>query len=345
MLGTDAQSYGSRRDVLLLEFLGCHLRVGRGVGMNHQALHIGNVGQEREDLQGINKFPGLLLAALDLKGEDAAAAIGEVLLVEGMVRMCRQAGMVHLSHLRMICQELDHLQGILHMTLHAQAQRFHTLQQNKGIEGRNGSTGITQNHGTNTGNEGCRPCHVGKHGTMIRGIGLSQCGIFVGVCLPVKLTSVNDDTTQAAAVSTQELSSRMYHDVCSMLQRTNQEGRAERVIHDKHNVMLVGYGSYGLQIGHVAVGIAERLGIYYFCVGLNGCFQCGEVIHVDDGVRDALRVQRVSNQAKRTAVEVVGCHDVVACLHNVLQGVSHSSGTTGDGQASHATLKGSHAVF
>ena len=110
--------------------------------------------------------------------------------------------MVHLGYLGMVSQELHHLQGILHMTFHAQAQRLYTLQQDKCIKGRDGGTGITQNHGTNTGNEGSRPCHVGKHGTMIRGVGLGQCGILVGICLPVKLTSVNDDTTQAAAVST-----------------------------------------------------------------------------------------------------------------------------------------------
>ena len=87
MLGTDAQSYGSRRDVLLLEFLRRHLRVGRGVGMNHQALHVSYVGQQREDLKGINETPGFFLTALDLEGEDAATAIGEVLLIEGMVWM------------------------------------------------------------------------------------------------------------------------------------------------------------------------------------------------------------------------------------------------------------------
>ena len=85
MLCAYAQAYRGGRDVLLLQFLGRHLRVGRGVGMDDEALHIGHVGQQGEDLQGIYEGPRLLLAALDLEGEDAAGTVGEVALVEGVV--------------------------------------------------------------------------------------------------------------------------------------------------------------------------------------------------------------------------------------------------------------------
>ena len=56
MLRSNAQTHGSWRDVLFGQFLRRELRVGGGVGMNHQALHIGHVGQQREDLQGIDEL-------------------------------------------------------------------------------------------------------------------------------------------------------------------------------------------------------------------------------------------------------------------------------------------------
>ena len=102
--------------------------------MDHQTLHVGHIRQQREDLQGIDKFPGLFLTALHFEGEDGTATIGEVLLVELVVVMTLQSGMMHSSHLRMLSEEINHLQGILHMTLHTQTQGLYTLQKDEGVE-------------------------------------------------------------------------------------------------------------------------------------------------------------------------------------------------------------------
>ena len=58
--------------------------------MDNQALHICHICQEREDLQMVDECVCLFLASLDIEGEDAAAAVGEVLLVQCMIRMFRQ---------------------------------------------------------------------------------------------------------------------------------------------------------------------------------------------------------------------------------------------------------------
>ena len=87
VLGADAQTNGRGRDVLLCQLLRTHLRVGGGVGVDDEALHVGNVGKEREDLKRVDKLPCCLLASFYLEGEDASAAVGEIFLVEGMVGM------------------------------------------------------------------------------------------------------------------------------------------------------------------------------------------------------------------------------------------------------------------
>ena len=82
--------------------------------------------------------------------------------------------------------------------------------------------------------------------------------------------------------------------------------------------MLVGYGSHAFNIEHIAVGVAEGLGIYDFCVGLDSSFESLEVVHVQNGIGNALRGQRMGNQVVGTAIEVVGSHDMVAILHDIL---------------------------
>ena len=131
MLRTDGQPDGGWRDVLLGQFLRAHLRVGGGIGVDDEALHVGHIRQQREDLQRIDEAPSLFLSAFDLEGENAAAAIGEVAVVEGMVGVVGQARMVDLGHLRVILEEIDYLQRILYVALNTQAERLYTLQEEK----------------------------------------------------------------------------------------------------------------------------------------------------------------------------------------------------------------------
>ena len=78
MLCTDGKPDGGRRDVLLGQLLWAHLRVGGGIGVDDEALHVGNICQQREDLQRINEVPCLVYSTFNLESEDAATTIWEV---------------------------------------------------------------------------------------------------------------------------------------------------------------------------------------------------------------------------------------------------------------------------
>ena len=65
MLGADGQADGVGHDALIQQLLGSQLGVGGGCGMNHQGLHIGNIGKQREDFQIVDELVRLLLAALN----------------------------------------------------------------------------------------------------------------------------------------------------------------------------------------------------------------------------------------------------------------------------------------
>ena len=137
----------------------------------------------------------------------------------------------------------------------------------------------------------------------------------------------------------------MNHDISAMLQRTNEVRCAEGVVDDEGDTVLVSYSCYAFEVEDVGVGIAEGLGIYYFRVGLDGSFEGFEVVDINNCIGDALRSQCVGNEVVRATIEVVGSHDVVAILHDVLQGVGDSGSTRGHSQSSHTTLEGSDAIL
>ena len=101
-------------------------------------------------------------------------------------------------------------------------------------------------------------------------------------------------------MTTEELRSRVYHDVGTVLQRTDEIRCAEGVVDDKGDAVLVSYGGYAFEVEHVAVGVTESLGIYYFCIGLDSSFEGLEIVHIDNSITNTLRSQRVGNEVVRT---------------------------------------------
>ena len=79
ILRSDGQADGVGFDALIQKFLIRQLAVGRGVGMNHQRFHVRHIGQQGEDGQIVNELLRGIAVTLDLEGEDAAAAVREIL--------------------------------------------------------------------------------------------------------------------------------------------------------------------------------------------------------------------------------------------------------------------------
>ena len=106
------------------------------------------------------------------------------------------------------------------------------------MEGRNSSSGVTKQYGTDIGYEGCRTCRLCKRYAMVAGVGLGDPGILAG-CLPVEAAAVNDHTADSCSMSADKLGSRMYYDVCTILNGTNQERSCKGGIHYQGNIMLM----------------------------------------------------------------------------------------------------------
>ena len=221
VLHADGEADGRGRNVLLRKLRGAELGVRGRAGMDDQALDVGHVGQQREDLEPVDEAPGILLRSLDLKREDGSGPVGEIALIERVVGMVGKCGMVDFRHLGMLGKVFDDLERILRVALDAQRQRLDSLQEDPRVERADGRSGVAQDDGTDARHEGGGAGHVGEDGAVIARIRFGERGIFVGVGFPVELAAVHDHAAEGAAVAADELGRGVDHDVGSVLKRPN----------------------------------------------------------------------------------------------------------------------------
>ena len=91
-------------------------------------------------------------------------------------------------------------------------------------------------------------------------------------CSPVKFSAVNDDTADSCSMSTNEFGCGMNHDICAVLDWTDQIWCAERIVDDKWNFMFVCNLCECFDIHYFRVWIAECLNVNCFCVVLDSAF-------------------------------------------------------------------------
>ena len=137
----------------------------------------------------------------------------------------------------------------------------------------------------------------------------------------------------------------MDNDVGTMLDRADQVGRAEGVVDDKRNAVLVGDSGNGVNVGDVGVGVAKRFNIDSAGVVLNGSLDLGQIMGVDKGRLHTERGQRVGQQVGGAAVDGFLRHNVPAVLGQCLKGVVDGSGAGGNGQRGNAALQSRDALF
>ena len=102
VLQTNGQAHGVGVNALIALLGLVQLGMGGAGGMDDQALGVGHVGQQAEQLQPVNEGLGLFGAAFDADGEDGTGAVGEVGLVQalllGIGAQGRMADALHLGH-------------------------------------------------------------------------------------------------------------------------------------------------------------------------------------------------------------------------------------------------------
>ena len=78
----------------------------------------------------------------------------------------------------------------------------------------------------------------------------------LSACRPVEFTGLDNDTTEGCSVSTDELGCGMYHDVCAVLNRTNQIRGTEGIVDYQGKSVLMCDFRNCLDIGNIAVRVS-----------------------------------------------------------------------------------------
>lgn len=109
VFGANGKADSRRRDALIGQFGIGELGVrGRG-RVDYEALNVCHVCQQGKDLKVVNELPSCFLAAFDFEREDGSSSVGEVLLVQLVVGMVGQAGMVNLGNMGVVQEVFNNL--------------------------------------------------------------------------------------------------------------------------------------------------------------------------------------------------------------------------------------------
>ena len=255
--------------------------MGRGGRVDDQALDVRDVRQQREDGEVVDELPGLVFSALDVKGEDGGAAVREVLLVEGVLRMVREGGVVHLLDQRMVREVLDDLFRVLRVPLQAERQGLHALEEQERVEGRDGGAGIPQEDGTDVGDKGCGADCVGKGDAVVTRVRVGDLREFARG-FPVKFAGLDDDAAEGRAVAAEELCGGVDDDVSTVFDGPDEVRGAKGIVDDERDAVRMGQLRERLDVRDVGVRVAEGLDEDRFRIVLDGGLHFVEVMDVHE---------------------------------------------------------------
>ena len=262
-----------------------------------------------------------------------------------MIFVVGQAGVADPGDLGVLLQVLRHLQGVVADALHAQRQGLDALQDLPRVEGRQRRARVAQRHDARAADVGRRAQRLGVDDAVIAHVRLVQALEARLVVRPRKLARIDDDAAQRGAVAAHVLGQRVDHDVGTVLDRANQERRADGVVDDQRHARRVRDGGHAGDVGDVAGRVADGFDEH----GLRPVVdQLGKrlwIAVVGKTGGDAQLRQRVGEQVVGAAVERRAADDVVARLGNGLDRVHDRRLARCHGQAGNAAFQRRHALF
>lgn len=178
---------------------------------------------------------------------------------------------------------------------------------------------------------------------MIAGVRLCD-GSVLTALLPVKLAGVNNNTAERCSVTADELCSRVYYNVCAMLDRTDKVRSTECIVYYKRKSVLVCYLCDSVNVGDIAVGVAERFKVDSLCIILNSVFDFFKVMCVYKCSADAVLGKRMCKQVVAAAVDCLLCYDMLTCVSESLNSVSYSGCARCCSECGNTALKSGNSV-
>ena len=236
--------------------------MGAGSRVQAAGAGIGNVGLNGGKLQLLHKGAGGFAAAGQTKGNDAAAAVRQILLRQCMVRAGLEAAVVDIGHFRVSLKELCDGHAVGAVALHPDVEALKAEVQHIGVHGGLHRAEVAHELCGGLGDESTLFAEALRVGdAMIALIGSTQAGELLGVGHPVKPAAVHDGTAQHRTVAVHVLGGGVGHDIRAPRKGAAVHRRGEGIIHNEGHA--VGMGSLGELLnvqhgqGRVCNGLAE----------------------------------------------------------------------------------------
>ena len=146
-------------------------------------------------------------------------------------------------------------------------------------------------------------------------------------------------------MAAEELGCGVNHDVRTVLDGADEVGRAEGVVHHQGDAVLVRQLSQGVDVGDVAVGVAQRLNVDGAGLWTDGALHFRKIVDVHEIGGNAEAGQGVGEQVVAAAVDGLLGDKVAAVLTQRFQHVGNSRRAGGQRQRRHAAFQSSHPFF
>ena len=187
-------------------------------------------------------------------------------------------------------------------------------------------------------------CRINERHTMIAGVRVRD-QRELSARSPVKLAGIDDHAAKRRAVAADELRRRVDDNVRAVFDGADEIGRAKGIIDDDGKRMLVRNLCNRVNVGNVAVGIAEGLEVNGLRVGLNGRFDLRKIVCVHKRRRHAEGLERMGEQIIRAAVDGLLADDVVTLLGERFNCIRNRRRAGSNRQGRYAALEGRDALF
>ncbi len=146
-------------------------------------------------------------------------------------------------------------------------------------------------------------------------------------------------------MAAEEFGQRVHHDVGSVIDRLAQVRRCQRVVDDKRHAGLAGDIGNRLDVGDDAAGVGDRLDEDRLGLVVYGPFERTDIVRFGPSHVPAKILERMGELVDRAAVELGGGDQLVARLHQGVQG-DHLRGVAGrERQSGGAAFERGDAFF
>ena len=215
-----------------------------------------------------------------------------------MIGDCR---VVHFLNERVLTQEVEYFDGVFDVAFQAERKGFDPLKKEERVEGGDGGAHVAQKNGADVGDKRGRARGVGERDAVITRVRRGDVRVAFGI--PLEFARIDNDSAEGGSVPADELGGGMDDDVGAVFDRTDQIRGSEGVVDDQRNVVRVRQFGERLDVGNVAVRVAERFDEDGFGFGTDRGLDFFEVVDVDQARLDSVTGECVGEEVERAAVD------------------------------------------